>query len=42
MTILRTSHQQTLLHSEVTKLKAQALTRSDQHRGSLYQILPRK
>jgi hypothetical protein len=33
MTILRTSHQQTLLHSEVTKLKAQALTRSDEHRG---------
>ena len=28
MTILRTSHQQTVLHSEVTKLKAQALTRT--------------
>ena len=33
MTILRTNHQQTVLHSEVTKLKAQALTRSDEHRG---------
>ena len=28
MTILRTSDQQTLLYSEVTKLKAQALTRT--------------
>ena len=28
MTILRTSHQQTVLHSEVTKLNAQALTRT--------------
>ena len=28
MTILRTSHQKTVLHSEVTKLKAQAPTRT--------------
>ena len=35
MTILRTSDQQTLLYSEVTKLKAQALTQSDEHRGFL-------